>query len=420
MIVDIPPTINPISNLEICENDDNSFILSETIDSLIDDSTDVAVTFHSNLADAEDGINPLNENYTYITSSDTIFVRAENITTTCYSTSSFVLQVNSNPIAHNLPDLEMCDDDYDAINLFDLSQQTSTVLGAQDPSDFTVTYYELEDEAIANENAIADLDYMAFNEQVIYVRIENNSTLCFSITPFNILVHRKPVVDIPDQTICLESLPLTVSANTNVSDDTYLWSTSETTPEIEITEVGAYAVTVTTSFGCTTSVTFNVIESEQATIEFTEQVDFADPNNITVTISGIGNYFYILDNGVPQESNFFDNVSIGPHTITVLDANGCASATKDIVIIDTPLFMTPNGDGYFDTWHITGVNQLTGTLVYIYDRYGKLLITLPYNSIGWDGTYRGENMPTDDYWFVADVVQDNKKFQIKGNFTLKR
>ena len=62
------------------------------------------------------------------------------------------------------------------------------------------------------------------------------------------------------------------------------------TPEIEITEVGTYSVTVTTSYGCTTSVTFNVIESEQATIEFTEQVDFADPNNITVTISGIGNY----------------------------------------------------------------------------------------------------------------------------------
>ena len=420
LIVDIPPTINPISNFEICESDDNSFILSETIESLIDDSADVAVTFHSNLGDAENGVNPLNDSYTYITNSDTIFVRAENISTTCYSTSSFVLQVNSNPIAYNLPDLEMCDDDYDAINLFDLSQQTSTVLGAQDPSDFTVTYYELEDEAIANENAITDLDYMAFNEQVIYVRVENNSTMCFSITPFNILVHRKPIVDIPDQTICLESLPLTVSANTNVSDDTYSWSTSASTPEIEITEVGTYSVTVTTSYGCTTSVTFNVIESEQATIEFTEQVDFADPNNITVTISGIGNYFYILDNGAPQESNFFDNVSIGPHTITVLDANGCASATKDIVIIDTPLFMTPNGDGYFDTWHITGVNQLTGTLVYIYDRYGKLLKTLAYNSSGWDGTYRGENMPTDDYWFVADVVQDTKKFQIKGNFTLKR
>lgn len=420
LIVDIPPTINSISDLEICDNDDNSFNLLETIDSLVDDATDVIITFHSNIGDAEDGINPLNENYTYVSNSDTIYVRAENITTTCYSTSSFVLRINSNPIAHNLPDLEMCDDDYDALNVFDLSQQTTIVLGDQNPSDFAVTYYELEDEARANENAITDLDYMAFHEQIIYVRVENNSTYCFSITSFKILVHRKPIVDIPDQTICLESLPLLVSANTNVSDDTYLWSTSETTPEIEITEIGSYAVTVTTFFGCSTSVTFNVIESEQATIEFTEQVDFADPNNITVTISGIGNYFYILDNGAAQESNFFDNVSLGPHIITVLDANGCASATKEIVIIDTPLFMTPNGDGYFDTWHITGVSQLTGTLVYIYDRFGKLLITLPYNSGGWDGTYRGQNMPTDDYWFVADVVQDSKQFQVKGNFTLKR
>jgi gliding motility-associated-like protein len=420
LIVDVPPTINPISNFDICESDDNLFILTDTINSLIDDQTDVAITFHSNLEDADNGINPLNENYTYVTNSDTIFVRAENMTTTCYSTSSFVLQINSNPIAYNLPDLERCDDDYDAINLFDLSQQTSTVLGDQVPSDYSVTYYELEDEAIVNDNAITGLEYMAFNDQVIYVRVENNSTQCFSITSFNILVHRKPVVEITDQTICLESLPLLVSANTNVSNDVYSWSTGESTPEIEITDIGTYSVTVTTVFGCTTSVTFNVIESEQATIEFTEQIDFADPNNITVTISGIGDYFYILDNGTPQESNFFDNVSLGPHTITVLDANGCASATKDIVIIDTPLFMTPNGDGYFDTWHITGVSQLTGTVVYIYDRYGKLLKTLPYNSRGWDGTYNGENMPTDDYWFVADVVQDTKKFQIKGNFTLKR
>ncbi|MFD2824221.1 choice-of-anchor L domain-containing protein [Lacinutrix iliipiscaria] len=420
LIVDIPPTINPIPNFETCENDDNLFNLSDTIDSLIDDPTDIAITFYSSLADAQNAENPLNENYTYITNSDTIFVRAENTITQCYSTSSFVVQVNSNPITYTLTDLETCDDDYDGFALFDLSQQTSIVLGDQDPNDFTVSYFELEDEALLNENPITDLDYFAFNEQIIYIRIENNNTLCFSITSFNIFVHRKPVVDIPDQTICLESLPLIVSADTNVSGDTYSWSTSASTPDIEITEIGSYSVTVTTAFGCTTSTTFNVIESEQATIEFTEQVDFADPNNITVTISGIGNYFYILDNGTPQESNFFDNVSLGPHTITVLDANGCASATKEIVIIDTPLFMTPNGDGYFDTWHITGVNQLTGTIVYIFDRFGKLLKTLPHTSQGWDGTYRGQNMPADDYWFMAEVVQDDKKFQVKGNFTLKR
>ena len=328
LIVDIPPTINPISNFESCESNDNTFNLSETIDTLIDDTTNVEVTFHANLNDAQTAQNPLSETYNYNTNNDTIFIRAENTITNCFSTASFTLQINNNPTAFTISDLETCDDDYDEIAEFTLSDQTSIVLGSQNENNFSVNYFELEEEAILNENAITDLNYFAFNGQTIYIRIENNTTQCYSITSFNTIVHRKPVIEIPDQTVCLESLPLIVSANTNVAGDTYLWSTNATTPEIEITEIGTYSVIVTTAFGCTSSTSFNVIESEQATIEFTEQVDFSDPNNITVTISGIGDYLYILDNGTPQESNFFDNVSLGPHTITVLDTNGCASATK--------------------------------------------------------------------------------------------
>ena len=420
LIVDIPPTINNISNIETCDDEINSYNLTDAIDALIGNQSDVAVSFYSNLTDAENEDNPLNDDYTYSTNSDTIYIRAENTISQCFSIGTFVLQVNPSPIAYTLNDLEDCDDDYDELLLFNLDSQTNVVLGTQNPNNFTVSYFELEEEAVDNDNAIQDLDYVAFNGQTIYVRIENNTTHCYSTTRFNTIVHRKPVVEIPDQTVCLESLPLIVSANTNISDDAYLWSTNATTPEIEITEIGSYSVTVTTAFGCTTSATFNVIESEQATIEFTEQVDFSDPNNITVTISGIGDYLYILDNGTPQESNFFDNVSLGPHVITVLDTNGCASATKEVVIIDAPLFVTPNNDGYFDTWHITGVNQLTGTIVYIFDRYGKLLKTLRHTSSGWDGTYNGQLMPAADYWFLAKVEKDGKKFEVKGNFTLKR
>ena len=237
---------------------------------------------------------------------------------------------------------------------------------------------------------------------------------------FETIIFRKPDVNIPDQTVCLDNLPLVVSAETGFDTDSYLWSTNATTSEIEITEIGSYSVTVTSVDGCTTASTFNVIESEQATIEFTETIDFADPNNITVTISGIGNYMYILDNGVPQESNVFYNVTLGPHTIEVYDLNGCASAIKEIVIIDAPLFFTPNQDGQNDYWHITGVNQLTGTIVHIYDRYGKLLKTLPHSSIGWDGNYNGNPMPSNDYWFVAKVVKGDIKFEVKGHFALKR
>ena len=420
LIVNLPPITNNIPTIEICDNENTIYNLMDSIDILIDNQENVVISFYSNINDAQNAQNTLDEYYTYGSQSDTIYYRVENTITNCFTTASFDLLINPNPIANTPPNLADCDDDYDSQLLFDLLNQTPIILGSQNPNTFTVTYFESSSDAINNSNNIQDLIYNATNEQALYARVENTITGCFSTTSFMTLVYRKPNVDIPDQTVCLDNLPLVVSAETDTTDDTYLWSTNETTSEIEITDIGSYSVTVTSINGCVTTSAFNVIESEQATIEFTETIDFSNPNNITVTISGIGNYLYILDNGVPQESNFFGNVSMGLHTITVIDLNGCAQATKELVIIDAPLFVTPNGDGYNDTWHITGVNQLSGTMVYIYDRFGKLLKTLSHNSNGWDGTYRGKAMPTDDYWFLAKVVKGPSEFDVKGHFTLKR
>lgn len=419
LIVNIPPTINS-SSIEICDNNSSSFNLLDAVDDLIGTQTPIDVTFYSNITDAQNGQNSLDTNYTYNSNNDTIFIHALNTDTGCAAIGSFNLLVNPSPMANQPPDLIACDDDFDSMLIFNLSQQTPFILGTQDPNDYSVDYFELAEEAIDNTNAIQDLNYLAFDGQTIYVRVENNQTGCFNTTFFNTVVYRKPEVNIPDQTVCLDNLPLIVSAETGFADDSYVWSTTATTPEIEITQIGTYSVTVTSINGCQTTSSFNVIESEQATIEFTETVDFSNPNNITVTISGIGNYLYVLDHGVPQESNVFYNVTLGPHTIEIIDLNGCASAIKDIVIIDAPLFFTPNSDSYNDTWHITGVNQLEGTIVNIFDRYGKLIKTLTSSSPGWDGTYRGEPMPSNDYWFVAYVKKGDISFEVKRHFALKR
>ena len=81
--------------------------------------------------------------------------------------------------------------------------------------------------------------------------------------------------------------------------------------------------------------------------------------------------------------------------------------------------MTPNDDGYFDSWHITGVENLPGTLIYIFDRYGKLLKTLTSSSEGWNGYYNGNLMPASDYWYIAKIQKGNESFEIKGHFTLR-
>jgi gliding motility-associated-like protein len=111
---------------------------------------------------------------------------------------------------------------------------------------------------------------------------------------------------------------------------------------------------------------------------------------------------------------------MGYHTVTIIDINGCAEVTKEVLVIDIPKHMTPNNDGQFDTWHIIGVETLPGTIIHIFDRYGKLVKQLSSNTPGWDGTYNGNKMPASDYWFVAEVRQGGIAFEVKGHFTIRR
>ncbi len=417
--VNLPPAINQFGSINVCDNETNYFDLLEINNILVNDSSNSIISYYTTNADALSGLNPLDTNYTYTSNNTTFFTRVEDATSGCFTTYEFHLIVRPLPIAHTPNNLEDCDDDFDGILELDLTSQNASILGGQNPANFTVSYYTSQADAASGNNALPD-SYVAFDTEIIYARVENNTTGCYANTQFSIIIHPKPLVDIPDQVVCLDNLPLLVSANTNNPTDTYLWSTNETTPEIEITTIGTYSVTVTTEFGCHTTQSFNVTESEQANIEIVETVDFSDPNNITITISGIGNYMYQLDNQPPQDSNVFENVGIGYHTVTVIDLNGCSEISKEVLVLDFPKFMTPNDDGHFDTWHIIGVETLPGTVIYIYDRYGKQLTYLTSSSRGWDGTYNGRNMPATDYWFVADVKGGSSEFQAKGHFTLKR
>ncbi|KAB1067229.1 T9SS type B sorting domain-containing protein [Tamlana haliotis] len=431
LIVNLPPPTNNIGSYPICDNATKTFDLNSIDPVIVDDPSTVNIAYYNTFADAENNSNALNTTYNYTTNSHTIFAKVSNSATGCFYIQSFDLIINPNPIAHTPPNLMYCDDDFDGVLAFDLSENTTPILGAQDPTQFKVSYYTTLNDAETNTEAL-NLNYSAYDGETIYARIENNTTGCFSTTQFNTIVYPLPIIPIEDTvTLCLDSYPLYIDAYTGDPGDTYLWSTAvnasannSTLSEIAVTpsQLGSYTVTVTTPNNCSYTKNFTVIESEQAEITFTSTVDFSDPNSISVDINmnRIGDYVYILDGGTPQNSNVFENVSFGNHVVTVRDLNGCTDVTQDVFVFDIPKFFTPNNDSYYDTWHIIGADQLPGSLVNIYNRQGKLLKTLHHSSPGWDGTYNGENMPTDDYWFVAKIVQNNSENEIKGHFTLKR
>lgn len=173
----------------------------------------------------------------------------------------------------------------------------------------------------------------------------------------------------------------------------------------------------------TITVTINRVTLNSVT--WTATSFFSDNAVITVNAADAGNYLYQLDFGPLYASNIFTDVAPGTHTITVYDANGCAPAivAEDaVIIVDYPKFFTPNGDGFNDRWNIydlatVGQGQ---AVIYLFDRHGKFLKQIAPSGLGWDGTYNGQPLPSSDYWFVVNYVEQNVPREFKAHFSLKR
>ena len=79
-------------------------------------------------------------------------------------------------------------------------------------------------------------------------------------------------------------------------------------------------------------------------------------------------------------------------------------------------------DGFNDFWNVKGLNTAfyPNAIIYIFDRYGKLIKQISGNGQGWDGTLSGQSMPSDDYWFTITYVEDNVEKEFKSHFAMKR
>jgi gliding motility-associated-like protein len=93
---------------------------------------------------------------------------------------------------------------------------------------------------------------------------------------------------------------------------------------------------------------------------------------------------------------------------------------NNILVIGYPKYFTPNADTYNDTWNISELQGNSGSKIYIFDRYGKLLKEIRPDGLGWDGNYIGRPMPASDYWFVVEYQEDAILKKFKSHFSLKR
>jgi gliding motility-associated-like protein len=373
----------------------------------------------------------------FLTNSQTITIRVSNNNVTdgsCYGETTLAFIVDRQPIANPIADQIACDggiDDADGIHPFDTSLIENTILNGQ--SGMEVHYFAENGTELPSPLPNPFLT----SSQTITVRVVNPlNNICSATTVFDFIVNPLPEfsIDTP-QIVCSSDPTFTVVLNPMEANSSeiysYEWVYENGTvlsndPTLTVSTPGTYSVTLTKTdgTGCSRTREIFVNASELATLTQDDItiVDNSSSNSITISTSnlGQGDYEFALDDtSLYQDSPYFNNVKSGIHTLYVRDKKGCGTSSIEVSVIGYPKYFTPNSDGVNDYWHIKGVNGQFQTLsdIFIYDRYGKLLRQLATTSNGWDGTFNGSMMPTDDYWFSV-LLEDGREF--KGHFALKR
>ena len=200
---------------------------------------------------------------------------------------------------------------------------------------------------------------------------------------------------------------------------TYFWKKentllSETSSVLRITSSGTYSVSAISRAGCqSTEQTIIVTDSEISNLTIDDVIITDDSQNNSIQVAnlniGIGDYEFALDdiNGNYNKLGFFENLSIGIHTLYIRDKGGCGIQEFKFSILNYPKFFSPNGDGENDIWQLEGFDSsfYTTSNVYIYNRFGNLIYSKSQNSVGWDGTFGGKQMPETTYW-VRVILTD--------------
>ncbi len=443
------PTITNYFEFKQCDEDGvadgyTDFNLNEANDYLTNNNTSLNVTYYSNSTDAESGSNTLNPSPFSNQTQSTVYARIENANG-CYRVAQVDLLVSSTHFPVNyLKTVATCDTDdiNDGISTFILTDNDADIIN-QFPSgqNLTVSYYRNLNDVQLEQNEI-DKNNPYSNEvaenQTIFVRVESQDNgACFGLGPhLQLVVNKRPEFELDTSAIyCKNLAPITISPYNQKGNYTYEWYNSNgnlfsTSQNAVISSEGLYTVYAISQFGCESfpkSIQINPSIIATITQNDITVIDDTANNSITINTSnlGIGDYEFALDeiSGFYQDEPVFTNVAPGIHTIYIQDENNCGIAQIDVSVIGYPKFLTPNNDGINDTWKVLGVDKhfYPNSNIYIFDRFGKLIIQIDPKGEGWNGTFNGQYLPASDYWFSVELIDYAGNVKIrKGHFSLIR
>ncbi|MGK0277380.1 MAG: gliding motility-associated-like protein [Litorivivens sp.] len=192
----------------------------------------------------------------------------------------------------------------------------------------------------------------------------------------------------------------------------------------------SYDVTIIDACGFAASGTVNVVVAQPGT-EITADGGYACINGVGQIINlngGTGNYTFTYDTDslevYPQFGNQeyeFIGYYEGNYDIFIEDdclASGIVEVTAEVCVLIIPNIFTPNNDGVNDGYVIDGIGSYPGSVVKIYNRWGKLMHeSEDYSREIWRPTDAEVSEGT--YYYVIDLVHNSGRIeQFEGHITV--
>ncbi|WP_027124847.1 T9SS type B sorting domain-containing protein [Gelidibacter mesophilus] len=313
-----------------------------------------------------------------------------------------------------------CDPQNNGHASFNLETARQTIIADLNlPNNVSVSFHQTLSNAAIGIKPIPD-DFQS-TATTLYIRAQSDD-ICYGSGLLHLKIKPFPGLENQMISVCQTDFPIVLNSGVapyQIDSYNYLWGEGQTTNSIEVHEAGTYQLQVKDPIlSCETTITLTVVQNEIASIKNIS----VDANSATITLNpSIEGFEFAIDNefGTYQTSNQFPNLTPGTHTVFVRDVYQCTTISKVFYNIGFPKFFTPNNDGINDFWNIKGLdpNTPSNNLIKIFDRYGKLLFYFnPLQSKGWDGTYNGQLLSPDDYWYIFKLSED---ITHSGHFSLK-
>ena len=216
---------------------------------------------------------------------------------------------------------------------------------------------------------------------------------------------------------------------------TYALSNGETnhTGVFNLLDPGSYQLTVSASGGAPAQIRTvivpdysldkpsTVVNPTNPVCELRGQIRFTVDNN-----SGLYNIQF--QGSVYPSTHVFTDLYADEYNFQILKKNGCIADAITVKLVQEacdpvsfPSAFTPNQDGVNDIFRADPQSKATAFHLQIFNRWGVLLFTSTNLQNGWDGSYKGKEVPVGTYYWIATfITQENKQSTLKGSVTLIR